>query len=32
MVTHDPEAAERAGKIVHLHKGVLVDSPVAVQH
>ena len=32
MVTHDPEAAERAGKIVHLHKGVLVDSPVSVHH
>ena len=28
MVTHDPHAAEAAGRIVHLEKGVL-DSPVA---
>jgi len=26
MVTHDPHAAERAGSVVHLEKGVLVDS------
>ncbi len=26
MVTHDPHAAERAGTLVHLEKGVLVDS------
>jgi putative ABC transport system ATP-binding protein len=25
MVTHDPEAAARAGTILHLSKGVLVD-------
>jgi ABC-type lipoprotein export system ATPase subunit len=25
MVTHDPHAAERAKKLVHLEKGVLVD-------
>src|SRR5262245_25331258 len=25
MVTHDPHAAERAGTLVHLEKGVLVD-------
>lgn len=27
MVTHDPHAAERAKKLVHLEKGVLVDTP-----
>ncbi len=27
IVTHDPHAAERAGTIVHLEKGVLVDAP-----
>jgi putative ABC transport system ATP-binding protein len=27
MVTHDPHAAERARKLVHLEKGVLVDTP-----
>ena len=25
MVTHDPKAAARAGRVVHLEKGVLVD-------
>ena len=25
MVTHDPKAAERAHRIVHLEKGVLAD-------
>ena len=25
MVTHDPKAAARAGRLVHLEKGVLVD-------
>jgi putative ABC transport system ATP-binding protein len=29
MVTHDPHAAERAGTLVHLEKGVLVDGQVA---
>jgi putative ABC transport system ATP-binding protein len=28
MVTHDPHAAERAGTLVHLEKGVLVDETV----
>ena len=28
MVTHDPHAAERAGTLVHLEKGVLVDGQV----
>lgn len=32
MVTHDPVAAEHAARTVHLHKGVLVDSPVASHH
>ena len=27
MVTHDPKAAARAGRMVHLEKGVLVDAP-----
>ena len=27
MVTHDPRAAERAKRLVHLEKGVLVDAP-----
>ena len=26
MVTHDPEAADRAKRVLHLHKGVLVES------
>ncbi len=26
MVTHDPKAASRAGRLVHLEKGVLVDA------
>ena len=25
MVTHDPKAAEKAHRLVHLEKGVLVD-------
>ena len=25
MVTHDPHAAERASRLLHLEKGVLVD-------
>ena len=29
MVTHDPHAAERAKKLVHLEKGMLVDGPNA---
>ncbi len=29
MVTHDPKAASRADRIVHLEKGRLVDEPVA---
>ena len=30
MVTHDPKAAARAGRMVHLEKGVLTsDTPVA---
>lgn len=28
MVTHDPKAAARAGRMVHLEKGVLVDEEV----
>jgi putative ABC transport system ATP-binding protein len=27
LVTHDPRAAERCGRVVHLEKGQLVDSP-----
>jgi putative ABC transport system ATP-binding protein len=26
MVTHDPHAAERASRVVHLEKGVLVEA------
>ena len=29
MVTHDPKAAARAGRIVHLEKGVLIDEAPA---
>jgi putative ABC transport system ATP-binding protein len=29
MVTHDPRAAERARRLVHLEKGVLVDGQPA---
>ena len=29
MVTHDPHAAERAGRLLHLEKGVLVDGQPA---
>jgi len=25
MVTHDPKAAEKANRLIHLEKGVLVD-------
>jgi putative ABC transport system ATP-binding protein len=25
MVTHDPRAAERAGSVLHLEKGVLIE-------
>jgi putative ABC transport system ATP-binding protein len=28
MVTHDPKAASRASRMIHLEKGVLVDDPV----
>ena len=31
MVTHDPHAAQRAKRLVHLEKGVLVDSSTAIQ-
>lgn len=31
MVTHDPHAAERAQRIVHLEKGRLVDAPPSPQ-
>jgi putative ABC transport system ATP-binding protein len=27
MVTHDPKAASRASRMIHLEKGVLVDDP-----
>ena len=30
MVTHDPRAAERAGRLLHLEKGVLADADPAV--
>jgi len=29
MVTHDPRAAERAERVVHLRKGRLIDAPAA---
>ena len=29
MVTHDPRAADRAHRLVHLEKGMLVDAPVS---
>jgi putative ABC transport system ATP-binding protein len=32
MVTHDPHAAERASRLLHLEKGVLVDGQLAVRH
>jgi putative ABC transport system ATP-binding protein len=33
MVTHDPSAAARAGRILHLEKGLLVDGePTAARH
>src|SRR6266478_6471555 len=28
MVTHDPHAAERAGRILHLEKGTLIEQQV----
>lgn len=31
MVTHDPHAAERASRLLHLEKGVLVDAQSAVR-
>jgi putative ABC transport system ATP-binding protein len=31
MVTHDPEAADRAKQVLHLHKGVLVEGLHAVE-
>src|ERR1700732_4488514 len=31
MVTHDPHAAERAGRILHLEKGTLVEQTMAVR-
>ena len=31
MVTHDPKAAARAGRMVHLEKGVLVDDETAAR-
>ncbi|MGC4062072.1 MAG: ABC transporter ATP-binding protein [Aquabacterium sp.] len=32
MVTHDPKAASRASRMIHLEKGVLVDDPGASGH
>ena len=32
MVTHDPHAAERAGRTLHLEKGSLLEQPHASQH
>jgi putative ABC transport system ATP-binding protein len=32
MVTHDPKAASRASRMIHLEKGVLVDDPGAGGH
>jgi putative ABC transport system ATP-binding protein len=29
LVTHDPLAADRAGSVLHLEKGVLVESVIA---
>jgi putative ABC transport system ATP-binding protein len=31
MVTHDPNAAARAGRLLHLEKGVLVDGESAIR-
>lgn len=30
MVTHDPRAAERARRLLHLEKGLLIDNPATV--
>jgi predicted ABC-type transport system involved in lysophospholipase L1 biosynthesis ATPase subunit len=30
MVTHDPHAAERAGRLLHLEKGTLAEQAEAV--
>ena len=32
MVTHDPKAAARASRMIHLEKGVLVDDPGDAHH
>ena len=32
MVTHDPKAASRASRMIHLEKGVLVDDPGSSDH
>jgi putative ABC transport system ATP-binding protein len=32
MVTHDPHAAERASRLLHLEKGVLVDAEPVLQY
>jgi putative ABC transport system ATP-binding protein len=32
MVTHDPNAAARASRLLHLEKGVLVDGEPATRH
>jgi putative ABC transport system ATP-binding protein len=32
MVTHDPKAASRAGRMIHLEKGVLVDDGPGLDH
>ncbi|HEX5355299.1 MAG TPA: ABC transporter ATP-binding protein [Aquabacterium sp.] len=32
MVTHDPKAASRASRMIHLEKGVLVDDPGSDHH
>jgi len=29
MVTHDPLAAERAGRVLHVDKGMLVEAQAA---
>ncbi len=32
MVTHDPRAAERARRLLHLEKGLLIDNPSGFSH